>query len=258
MIILRTLLAVIRLLLFLLITLIVYGILLLTNLFYKKKDKKIKRGIVYRRFIIRLLHLVLGSKITIYGNEPKVSGLIISNHRSYFDPLVILRNILAYPIGKKEVASWPLIGNVCKTTGVIFVKRDDKESRTETINEVRCVLENGFSILNTPEGTTHIEPTTIKFKPGAFVLAAQLGVPVIPVAVDYKNLDDAWIGDDTFVPHFLRCFGKWRTEIKVSYLEPIFSNDVDKLIAASKKQIDEELIRFRKDWNTTNINQTSH
>lgn len=252
MIIFRTFLAAIRLLLFVLITLTVYGILLLTNLFYKNKDKKIKRGIVFRRFIIRLLHIVLGSRITVYGKEPKISGLIISNHRSYFDPLVILRNILAYPIGKKEVASWPLIGNVCKTTGVIFVKREDKESRRETINEIRLVLENGFSILNTPEGTTHIEPTTIKFKPGAFVLAAQLGVPTIPVAIDYKNLDDAWIGDDTFVPHFLRCFGKWRTEIKVSYLEPAFSNDVDELIAITKKQIDEELIRFRKDWNSNN------
>ncbi len=249
MIIPKTLLAAIRLMLFILITLIVYSTLLLTNLFYKNKKKKLKRGIIYRRFIIRLLHIVLGSKIIIYGNEPKVSGLIISNHRSYFDPLVILKNILAYPIGKKEVASWPLIGNVCKTTGVIFVKREDKKSRTETINEIRLVLENGFSILNTPEGTTHIKPTTIKFKPGAFVLAAQLGVPVIPVAVDYKNIDDAWIGDDTFVPHFLRCFGKWRTEIKVSYLEPIFSKDVDELIAITKKQIDEELIRFRKDWN---------
>lgn len=246
----KTLLAVFRLVLFTLVTITIYSLLLITNLFYKSKDKKIARGIIYRRQIIRILHVILGSKITVYGIEPTVSGLIISNHRSYFDPLVVLRNILAYPIGKKEVESWPLIGNVCKTTGVIFVKREDKESRSKTMNEIRSVLKNGFSILNTPEGTTHIEPTTIKFKPGAFVLAAQLGVPVIPVAVDYKNIDDAWIGDDTFVPHFLRCFGKWRTEIKVSYLEPIYSNDIEELIATTKKQIDQELIRFRKDWNT--------
>ena len=250
MIIIRTLLAVTRLLLFALVTASIYSVLLLTNLFYKNKDKKIKRGIVYRRFIIRILHIVLGSKIIVYGEEPKTSGLIISNHRSYFDPLVILKNILAYPIAKKEVASWPLIGNVCKTTGVIFVKRENQNSRTETRNKVSFILKKGFSILNTPEGTTHIEATTVRFKPGAFVLAAQLGVPAIPVAVDYKNLDDAWIGDDTFVPHFLRCFGKWRTEIKVSYLEPILSDDVDELISATKKQIDEELLRFRKDWNS--------
>lgn len=248
-IILGPLLAIFRLILFSLITITFFSLLLFINLFYKNKAKKIKHNIIFRREIIRILHYLLGSKITVYGKEPIISGLIISNHRSYFDPLVILRNILAYPIGKKEVASWPLIGSICKTTGVIFVKREDKKSRTETINEVRLVLEKGFSILNTPEGTTHIEPTTIDFKPGAFVLAAELGVPVISVAIDYKNLNDAWIGDDTFIPHFLRCFSKWRTEIKVSYLEPIRSNNVDELISISKKQIDEELIRFRKEWN---------
>lgn len=248
-IILGPLLAIFRLILFSLITITFFSLLLFINLFYKNKAKKIEHNIIFRREIIRILHYLLGSKITVYGKEPIISGLIISNHRSYFDPLVILRNILAYPIGKKEVASWPLIGSICKTTGVIFVKREDKKSRTETINEVRLVLEKGFSILNTPEGTTHIEPTTIDFKPGAFVLAAELGVPVISVAIDYKNLNDAWIGDDTFIPHFLRCFSKWRTEIKVSYLEPIRSNNVDELISISKKQIDEELIRFRKEWN---------
>ena len=249
MIVFRTLLGFIRLLLFVIITSIVLAALLLTNLFYKTESKKIERGIIYRRIIIRALHYMLGSKITVYGKEPEISGLIISNHRSYFDPLVILRNLLAYPIAKKEVESWPLIGYACKTTGVIFVERENKDKRVEIRNKVNLVLENGFSILNTPEGTTHIEPTTIKFKPGAFVLAAQLGVAVIPVAIDYKNLNDAWIGDDTFLPHFLQCFGKWRTEIKVSYLEPIYSNDVDELITTSKKQIDEELIRFRKEWN---------
>ena len=82
MILFKTLLAFIRLLLFALITSIVLGFLLVTNLFYKNKAKKIERGIRYRRSIIRLLHIVLGSKITVYGKEPTVSGLIISNHRT--------------------------------------------------------------------------------------------------------------------------------------------------------------------------------
>ena len=250
MIVFKTLLGFIRLLLFAIVTSTVLGFLLLTNLFYKTESKKIERGIIYRRKIIRTLHYILGSKITVYGKEPKISGLVISNHRTYFDSLVILKNLLAYPIAKKEVASWPLVGSVCKTTGVIFVDRENKDRRIATKQKVQLVLENGFSILNTPEGTTHIEPTTIDFKPGAFVLAAQLNVPVIPIAIDYKNLDDAWIGDDTFLPHFLRCFGKWRTEIKISYLDPIYSDNVEELITTSKAKIDSELIRFRKDWNT--------
>ncbi len=248
----RTLLAIIRLILFALATLTIFGFLLFTNLFYKTKEKKIQHGILYRRFIIRILHYILGSKIIVYGKIPALSGLIISNHRSYFDSIVILRNILAYPITKKEVASWPLIGIVCKSTGVIFVDRENKSSKSKTLDKVSLVLEKGYSIYNTPEGTTHIEPITIDFKHGAFVLVAQLGKPVIPIAIDYKNLEDAWIGNDTFIPHFLRCFGKWRTEIKLSYLNPIISDNVDELISLSKKQIDQELIRFREDWNSNN------
>ena len=249
MVIFRTLLAVTRLLLFALVTATIFGLLLITNLFYKKESKKIERGIIYRRKIIRLVHYIVGSKIIVYGKEPEIQGLIISNHRTYFDSIVILKNILAIPIAKKEVESWPLVGNFCKSSGVIFVNRSNKESRKKTRIKVSEVLAKGFSILNTPEGTTHIEPTTIDFKPGTFVMAAQLGIPVVPIAVDYKNLSDAWIGDDTFIPHFIRCFGKWETEIKVSYLEPVFSDNADELIATSKRKIDEELIRFRKEWN---------
>lgn len=244
-----TFLAIGRLLLFALITLIFFGLLLIVGLFYHNKEKKLEHGILLRRFAIRTLHPILGSKIIVYGKEPIDSGLIVSNHRSYFDPMVILKNLLASPVGKKEVAAWPLIGSVCKTTGVIFVNRENKLSRTQTLKEVNSVLKNGFSIFIAPEGTTHINPTTIDFRPGTFILAAELGVPVMPVAIDYKNMDDAWIGDDTFLPHFLKCFSKWRTEIKVSYLNPIVSDNVEDLISISKKQIDQELVRFRKDWN---------
>ena len=245
---LRTVLALIRLVLFLMVASVIYAFILISNLFYSDKNKKLYRGIVYRRTIIRIIIVLLGAKITQYGKEFKASGLIVFDHRSYFDPVVILKNILAYPVGKKEVESWPLIGNVCKTTGVIFVKREERDSRKDTLKKMKTVLKNGYSILLAPEGTTHIEPTTIAFKPGGFIVAAQLGIPVLPIAIDFKDLNDAWIGDDTFVPHFIRCFGKWRTEIKISYLEPILSDDVDYLISHSKKVIDAEMLRFRKDW----------
>jgi len=133
-----------RLFIFVLVALFFFCLLLVISLFYQSKEKKLERGILLRRFAIRILHPILGSKITVYGKEPIDSGLIVSNHRSYFDAMVILKNLLASPVGKKEVESWPLIGSVTKTTGVIFVNREDKSSRTQTLKEVRLVLENGF------------------------------------------------------------------------------------------------------------------
>jgi len=241
-------LASVRMLLFALLTLVVYSSLLFTNLFFKSEKTKLARGIRYRRTIIRGLHIILGTKVTVYGTEPSLSGLIILNHRSYFDPIVILKNILCYPVGKEEVASWPVIGPVCKSTGVIFVKRENKESRKETLNKISTVLENGYSILIAPEGTTHSQDTTIDFRPGSFVKAVTLNIPVHPIAVDYKNKADFWVGNDTFVPHFFRCFGKLHTEIKISYLPPIYGDNVDLLVADTKREIDNELLRFRKEW----------
>ncbi len=248
MVIVRFLVGLIRLLLFAITTFTLFCWLLFTNIFYKN-SRRLHRGLVYRRFIIRILHGIVGAKVIVYGNELGNKGLVISNHRSYFDSIVLLKNMLAYPIAKKEVASWPLVGAVAKVSGVLFVNRNSKLSRKQILLEITEIFKKGYTVLNTPEGTTHNKPTTIPFKPGAFVIAAQLGIPVVPVAIDYKDLNDAWIGNDTFFPHFIRCFGKWQTEIKISYLDPILSENADELIAKSKEQIDRELIRFRNEWN---------
>lgn len=240
----------IRLFLFALSASIVYFYLVISNWFITDRDKKMMRGIRLRRTIIRNTHFILGSKIISYGKIPNENGLIVSNHRTYFDSMVILKNILSYPIAKKEVASWPLIGSVCKSTGVLFVDREKKSERPVLIENIRQILLNGYSILNTPEGTTHTNPTTIAFKPGAFFIAAELNKPVIPIAIDYKNMGDAWVGDDTFLPHFIRCFGKWKTEIKVAYLDPIYSDNAEELVEKSRFAIDQEMLRFRADWNS--------
>ena len=93
--ILKLLLSFARLLLFVFVTFIILCTLLLTNIFYKSNSKKVERGILFRRTNIRILHFILGSKITVYGKEPVDSGLIISNHRTYFDAIVILKNNMA-------------------------------------------------------------------------------------------------------------------------------------------------------------------
>jgi len=96
------LLAIGRLFLFILVAVFFFCLLLVISIFYKSKERKLERGILLRRFAIRILHPILGSKITVYGKEPIDSGLIVSNHRSYFDPMVILKNNLASTRRKKR------------------------------------------------------------------------------------------------------------------------------------------------------------
>ncbi|TDE46952.1 1-acyl-sn-glycerol-3-phosphate acyltransferase [Flavobacterium rhamnosiphilum] len=220
--------------------------------FFRSEENNSKRGLLLRDFLIRGLNIILGIRTIIYGEKPTIQGLIVANHRSYFDPIVIVNQIHAFPVGKKEVASWPMIGYICKISGVLFVDRKCPKSRQETAENIREVLAKGYSIINFPEGTTDVLPTTVDFNYGSFVMATKIKAAVIPIAIDYKEKTDAFVGDDTFIPHFLKCFGKWTTEIKITFFPPIYSEDATYLLNTSKKMIDEELIRYRKDWNNEN------
>ena len=215
---------------------------------FLSKEANSRNALVLRDFLIRTANRLLGIRIIVYGEKPVVQGLIVANHRSYFDPIAIVNQVHAFPVGKKEVESWPLIGYLCKISGVLFVNRSCKKSRQDTAESILEVLSKGYSIINFPEGTTHTLPTTAHFNHGSFVMATKIKAAVIPVAIDYKEKTDAFVGDDTFVPHFLKCFGKLTTEIKMTFFPPIYSEDSDFLLNTSKDLIDKELLRYRKDW----------
>ncbi|WP_291097177.1 MULTISPECIES: lysophospholipid acyltransferase family protein [unclassified Flavobacterium] len=216
--------------------------------FFWSKETNFHKALLLRDFLIRAANVLLGIRTIVYGEKPVVQGLIVANHRSYFDPIAIVNQVHAFPVGKKEVESWPLIGYLCKISGVLFVDRKCQKSRQDTAENIREVLSKGYSVINFPEGTTHILPTTVDFNYGSFVMATKIKSAVIPVAIDYKEKTDAFIGNDTFIPHFLKCFGKLTTEIKITFFPPIYSEDATFLLNTSKNKIDKELIRFRKDW----------
>ena len=216
--------------------------------FFWSEEKTNRHALSFRDLIIRIINSLLGIRLQIYGTAPTVQGLIVANHRSYFDPIIMLIHRHTFPVGKKEVASWPLIGYLCKISGVIFVDRKNAESRQETCDAIKVVLDKGQSVINFPEGTTHMQPTTITFNYGSFAMATKLRAAVLPIAIDYKVATDAFVDNDTFLPHFIKYFGKRTTDIKMTYLEPVYSDDTDYLLQSSKNSIDNELIRFRKDW----------
>jgi 1-acyl-sn-glycerol-3-phosphate acyltransferase len=241
------LLALIRLIVFILYVSLFSLTFYLASFFWNEKTTN-RNALILRDFILKITTRILGIRSIVYGDLPTVQGLIIANHRSYFDPILIVSHLNAFPVGKKEVASWPLIGYLCKISGVVFVDRKCQDSRQKTCENIKEIINNGNSVINFPEGTTHVLPTTVAFNYGSFRTATQIEAAIIPVAIDYKVISDAFVNDDTFIPHFLKCFGKRTTEIKITYFAPLYSDDADFLLKKSKDMIDKELIRYRKDW----------
>ncbi len=193
-------------------------------------------------------HVLGGLGVRIWRTSPlpqhEGPALYVGNHRSYLDPIVVLRDVEALPVAKAEVASWPLIGFAAKATGIMYVKRQSKRSRLSTLMAIRQTLINGHSVLLYPEGTTHLQARTISFRKGGFRVAAELGIPVIPIAIDYPDSSNAWVGDDAFIPHFLRVFGKKFMDVYISYGPPLYDDDPEHLIRRTREWIDEQLARW--------------
>lgn len=217
----------------------------------------LQRALSIRQFWVKRILRMLGVVIDKHSEPPSGHHLYIGNHRSYIDPIVALLDVKALPVAKAEVADWPVIGYGAKVTGIMYVKRESKSSRAAVLAAMRETLNLGFSVLVYPEGTTHVLATTIDFRTGAFNMAAKEGFTIVPMAIDYADLRDSFIGNDTFVPHFLRCFGKPRTYVKIRYGKPIKSDNVEEMVRTAKEWIDENMLIIRQEFDAEKISRTS-
>jgi 1-acyl-sn-glycerol-3-phosphate acyltransferase len=131
---------------------------------------------------------------------------------------------------------------------VIFVDRDSVQSRRDTRATIKERLSEGLSVLIFPEGTTHIGPDVLPFKPGMFNTCAEGGFSIIPTAIEYQNRNMAWIGTDTFLPHFFRAFSHRAVCVSVSFGSPVSGSDPQALRTETQSWVENETMRLRNLW----------
>lgn len=154
-------------------------------------------------------------KLKIEGREKAVKGttyVIISNHQSMID--IVLLNCLRYKfrwISKIENMKVPFIGWYLRMADYIVVNRGDEDSKTEMLEKSLRNLNKGVSIMIFPEGTRSLDNEIGFFKRGAFQLALQANVPLLPVLID---------GTGGILPKHGMVFGTGHN-IKIRVLDPI-------------------------------------
>ena len=164
---------------------------------------------------------IVGLEVAVEGTPPRGGALVVANHVSYLDPLAIAAVVPCVPVGKAEVARWPVLGAVGEATGVLFVAREDRDSRFGVVRAAEGVLGAGLPVLNFPEGTTTAGDRVLPLRPGLFGSAMRLGIPVAPVAVRYDPPDLAWFGDATFLPHLARLLARRSARVRVAFGAPL-------------------------------------
>lgn len=185
----------------------------------------VRHGHAWARGLVR----ALGIDLSVHGVCPEGPHLLLANHRSYVDVVAILSQVPCAFLAKTEILGWPLFGRAARLTHTVFVKRDDPESRKRAREGALALLQRGVSFAAFPEGTTFRGPGLLPFHPGLFRLAEQYDFPVVPIAIEYADPADAWVGDDAFVSHFLTAFRKRRLRVRLVFGKPIRAQQVDDL-----------------------------
>lgn len=154
-------------------------------------------------------------KFVVTGKEnidKKTTYVVVSNHQSQLDILAIYRIFFHFKwVSKIEVFRLPFLGWNMRLNRYIPLKRGDKESIRIMLEKCRKTLQNGSSICMFAEGTRSETGILRPFKPGAFQLAHELKLPILPIAID---------GTRSVLPKYsLQLHSK--TPMKVQVLPPI-------------------------------------
>jgi 1-acyl-sn-glycerol-3-phosphate acyltransferase len=133
-----------------------------------------------------------GAKVQVHGSEhlePNQTYVFISNHRSYLDTatLFIHTGRRLGLLAKKELLNVPILGVGMGFVNVMAIDRSNRERARQTVDAATDRIRSGISFGVFAEGTRAKPGEFLPFKKGAFYMAAQAGVPIVPVAI--KNTD---------------------------------------------------------------------
>lgn len=161
----------------------------------------------------RGLCLLLGIRVEVSGQGlPPGPCLVVSNHVSWIDILVLSSVAPLSFVAKREVAGWPLFGLMAKLQRTVFVDRDKRHATGLHRNELQVRLSGSETLVLFPEGTSSDGASVLPFKSSFFAAATAPDVSVVPVSLAYRQTYNlpltrrnrphfAWYADMELVPH---------------------------------------------------------
>lgn len=177
----------------------------------------------YHRLVCRLL----GIRLKVSGRVP-VSGplLIVSNHVSWLDIVVLSAIAPVSFVAKSDVNGWPFFGSLARLQRTVFVDRNRRHATGGARDEMQVRLKAGDILVLFPEGTSSDGRRVLPFKSAFFGAADAEGVLVQPVTLAYNgqwNLpmmrrhmpSYAWYGDMDLAPHLLGALDAGPIEVSV-------------------------------------------
>lgn len=191
----------------------------------------------------RIVLAAMGIRLNLRGARMTGRGGVVANHVSWLDILVLNACDRVVFVAKADVASWPGIGGLARSTGTIFIERDRRTADVQ-LARLGAALDAGQRILIFPEGTSTDGQRVLPFRSLLFAAFKGPGMRVQPVSLRYDAPPgrDArhygWWGDMAFGPHLLRVLATWRQgSASVTRHEPLTFTDRKTMALAAETSV---------------------
>ncbi|HZF41073.1 MAG TPA: lysophospholipid acyltransferase family protein [Blastocatellia bacterium] len=201
--------------------------------FSRPARKRLVAGLV-RLWALACLR-VLSLKINVHRLSDDLYStprLLVSNHQSYLDVIIIASVFPALFVAKTEVSRWPLFGWLSKLGGTIFVNREDAHSGVSCAYRVSRALRDGIDVQVFPEATTGDGSTVLPFNGLFFASAVRSQASVLPLTIQFQSVNGrsmdrealdtvCWYGEMNFALHFWNILNIESAEVALIIDEPI-------------------------------------
>ncbi|HEV7404759.1 MAG TPA: lysophospholipid acyltransferase family protein [Chthoniobacteraceae bacterium] len=162
----------------------------------------------------------------VYRGRPPATGLLVCNHLSYLDVIVLAARAPLTFVAKSDIRGWPGLGPLFCCAGTLFVNRERRGDVARTGAEMKAALAGGTSLCVFAEGTSSDGTRVLPFRSSLLAPAVEHGCPVTPAWIGYELEEGSaaeevcYWGDMTFGPHLLNLLGHRRIRARVCYGAP--------------------------------------
>lgn len=177
------------------------------------------------RYYLAALYRLLGLRIRMRGTPASSATLLVSNHISWLDIVVLGGCLPVRFLAKREVASWPLIGWLAQDVGTLFIQRGGGQSALVR-EQIAQALEQDQRVLIFPEGTTSDGQQVLPFHGRLLQAAADAHRPLQAVTLVYLQNGVThpavpFIGDHSFHSHALKLLASPPAQVELVFHPPM-------------------------------------
>jgi 1-acyl-sn-glycerol-3-phosphate acyltransferase len=157
-------------------------------------------------------------------------GLIVSNHLSYLDILVLSTAVPCVFVSKAEVEQWPIFGRYARWAGSVFVRRHDRADAARANISIVESLTSGVPVVLFPEGTTTDGQRVLRFHSTMLQPAIDAAAQVTPCCIRYELDDGAaerevcWWDAMPALAHFWNLLGKNVIRARIIFGNPVVAS----------------------------------